>query len=364
MNLRRLALPQLAAVSLVALVGLGACSKPKAPAAKPPLQAVEAVRVRAPQGSAELSATGLLERRREMTLSFRIGGVMTALTVDEGDSVRAGQMLASLDPTSVAAADTRASVDVETARRELIRDQTLFDKGIISRQRLDDRLSAVKAAEAQASAAAFDRRWARLSAPASGVVLTRMAQVGEVVQPGQAVLRIADETSPLILRAPFPDRQVSRIKVGQSASIHIDGRPDAITGRVSRIGKSAGAQTGAVEVEIELPGLPGLRSGQVATAQIAVAAEAGSGASRVPAEAILEAKGLSAFVYVVDKGVARRRPVTFRGFDGDDALILGLGPDAQVITAGAGFISDGETVRVIDRSRLVAPAAQPASARP
>jgi RND family efflux transporter MFP subunit len=332
-----------------------ACGKAEKTAeVAPPPAAVEAVAVRSPQAGAVLTATGPLERRREMTLSFRIPGVITALNVDDGDTVRAGQVLASLDPAGVAAAEARASVDVERARRDLARDQALFEKGFVSAQRLDDRKSAVRSAEAGAGAAAFDRRWARLISPATGVVLQRTAQAGEVVQPGQAVLRIADETSPLTLRAPLADRDVSRVRPGQSASVRIDGLPAVVPGRVTRVGERAGPQTGAVDIEIELVGVHPLRSGQVATAQIAVAPMTGPAFARVPAEAILEAQGKRAFVLVVDGGVARRRVVSFGGFDGDDALIGGLAGDARVITAGAGFVSEGEKVSVVDPTRIAA----------
>lgn len=339
----------------VMVMAAAACNRAEPAAEATPPPAVEAVKVREPQGSGVLTATGPLERRREMTLSFRIPGVITRLTVDDGDVVRAGQVLATLDPAGVAAAEARASVEVERARRDLARDQALFDKGFVSRQRLDDRRSALKAAQASAGAAAFDRRWATLVSPAGGVVLQRAAQAGEVVQPGQAVLRIADESSPLTLRAPLPDRDVARVRVGQAASVRVDGLVTPIAGRVARVGERAGAQTGAVDVEIELSSAAGLRSGQMATAEISVpmAAEAPA-LARVPAEAILEADGKRAFVLVLDKGVARRRAVNFGGFDGDDALVGGLAPEARVITAGAGFVSDGEAVRVTDPARLTA----------
>lgn len=340
------------AVAAISLAATAACGKAEKVAEAPPPASVEAVAVRAPADSSTLVATGPLERRREMTLSFRIPGVITALDVDDGDVVRAGQVLATLDPAGVAAAEVRAGVEVERARRDLARDQALFEKGFVSRQRLDDRKSALRAAEAGAGAAAFDRRWARLVSPASGVVLQRTAQAGEVVQPGQAVLRIADETSPLTLRAPLADRDVSRVRVGQSASVRIDGLPAVVPGRVTRVGERAGPQTGAVDVEIELIGVHPLRSGQVATAEISVGAASAPTMSRVPAEAILEAKGNQAFVLVVEKDVARRRAVTFGGFDGDDALITGLPPQARVITAGAGFVGDGEKIQVIDPKRL------------
>lgn len=353
-RVRRFQRPRLVRAGAVAAAMLAAtaCSAPtQAPEATPPAS-VEAVEVRAPSDGATLTATGPLERRREMTLSFRIPGVITSLGVDDGDVVSAGQVLASLDPAGVAAAEAQARVEVERARRDLARDQALFEKGFVSRQRLDDRRSALEAAKASASAAAFDRRWARLVSPARGVVLERVAQAGEVVQPGQAVLRIADESSPLTLRAPLADRDVSRVKIGQAANVRIDGLPAVVPGRVSRVGERAGAQTGAVDVEIELIGAHALRSGQVATAEIAVGPPTAATMSRAPAEAILEAQGKRAFVLVVDKGVARRRSVAFGGFDGDDALISGLPPGTRVITAGAGFVGDGEKVQVVDPKRL------------
>jgi multidrug efflux system membrane fusion protein len=127
-----------------------------------------------------------------------------------------------------------------------------------------------------------------------------------------------------------------------------------LDGRVTRVGEAADTRTGAVTVEIELAGRPDLRSGQIASAQLSVRAAPTSGGAfaRVPAEAVLEAEGARAFVLRMDGGVARRTAVTFGGFDGDDALVSGLADGAQVITAGAGFVSDGEKVRVVDPAKL------------
>jgi RND family efflux transporter MFP subunit len=319
--------------------------------------AVQAVRVSAARPTADLQASGRIARRREMELSFRVAGVMTGLSVDAGDRIAAGQVLASLDPTGLAAAEQRASAELERARRDYARDQALFEKGFVSRQRLDDRASAVKGAEAGYNAAAFDRRWTRLVSPVSGVVLERLGQSGEVVQPGQTVLRVADEASPLVVRAPVPDRDAARIQVGATARVRLDESAPELVGRVSRIGESADMRTGAVDVEVELPAAPELRSGQIATVWIPVESQANAqlqSMARLPAEAILEAEGRQAAVLVVDaaSSTARRRAVTFGGFDGDDALVSGLPSGAQVITVGAGFVSDGEKVRVVDPARL------------
>lgn len=349
--MRTLPLQGLAGVALA--LGLAACGDEPAEETAPP-PAVQAVTAPAGSHQAAVVATGRIERRREMALSFRIGGVMTAMNVEAGDPVRAGQALASLDPAGVNAGQARASADVERARRDLERDRTLYEKGFVSKQRVDDRASALKVAQAGLDAAAFDRRWARLSSPADGVVLERLAQAGEVVQPGQAVLRVADLSSPLVLRVPIPDREVVRLRVGAPAQIKLAEGGAALTGRITRIGQQAGARTGAVEVEIELAVAPGVRSGQIATAEIAAAPSSGAAEQmvRIPAEAILEAQGASAHVFVIEGDIARRRPVRFGGFDGDDALVAGLPAGARIATAGAGFIGDGDKVRVIDPAAL------------
>ncbi len=350
----RTPLPPLAA--LLMTTALAACGgKPKTEAATQPTP-VEAALVAAPGAAGAVTGAGTLERRREMALSFRIPGVLTAMKVEAGDRVSAGQLVAAIDPAGVDARQQQTVADLERARRDIERDKTLFEKGYISRQRIDDRQSALKAAQAAYDAARFDRRWASLVSPASGVVLERRAQTGEVVAAGQVVARIADLSSPLVLRLPLSAREAARVRVGDVAQVRVEDLAEqTLTGRVTRVGEAADTRTGAISVEIELSAPPAaLRSGQVAHASLSVRAapSATTAYARIPAEAVLEANGQRAFVYRFDHGKARRTAVGFGGFDGDDALVSGLPDAAQVITAGAGFVADGEAVRVIDPKRL------------
>lgn len=324
-----------------------------------PLPTVEIVGLVAPNSGQTLSVTGALRRQREMVLSFRIPGVITGLTVDEGDEVSAGQVLARLDPAAVESRLRQAAADLDRARKDEARYVKLADAGIVSRQRAEAQSAAAASAQAAYDAAAFDRRWANLAAPSKGVILTRSAQTGEVVQPGQAVLSLADEASPLVLRVPLSDRDIGKIRLGASAAITLDALPNqTLTGSVSRIGQRAGAQSGAIDIEITLPPTAGLRSGLIASAKIdasgLAAASTMTAYSRVPAEAIMEADGKTALVLRFDPkgGIARQTKVTFGGFDGDDALIEGLASDTKVITSGAGLIADGQKVQVIDRASI------------
>jgi len=336
-------------------LALVSCGPAKTPPAPPPPQAVEAVAVASPRAASGITATGTLERRREMALSFRIAGVLTRVAVEAGDAVRAGQVLATIDPAGVDARQQSSSADLDKARRDLERAKILYAKGYVAKVRVDDAESAVRSATAAYSGAAFDRRWAQLVSPASGVVLERKAQAGEVVQPGQAVVSVADLNSPLVLRVPLPDREVAGIGVGAAVAVTVDALPgQTLTGHVTRVGQSADARTGSVIVEIEVAARPDLRSGQIASAHITsrAASTATTGFSRIPAEAVLEASSDKAFVLRLDGGKALRTPVRFGGFDGDDALVAGLADGTRVITAGAGFVSDGDRVTVTDPKAL------------
>ena len=244
-------LPLFASTALLAvtLAGCGAKSKADAPPAPTPVEAVE---VAAPGGAATVGGAGTLERRREMALSFRIPGVLTALRVEAGDSVRAGQVIAAIDPAGVDARQQQTAADLERARRDVERDKALFEKGFVSRQRIDDRQSALKAAQAAYDAARFDRRWASLVSPVSGVVLERRAQAGEVVAAGQVVARVADLSSPLVLRLPLAAREAARVRVGDVAQVRVDDLgAQPLAGRVTRVGEAADTRTGAVSEDGE-----------------------------------------------------------------------------------------------------------------
>ena len=208
----------LALTAALSLSGCGKKAAPKGAAAADTSPVVEVARVSTASGEHSITATGALKRVRESNLSFRIPGVITRLTVDEGDFVKAGQVIATVDPTAVDARLRQAAGDLERAKRDLARAEPLVERGAFSRQQVDDARTAAANAKAAYDSAAFDRRWATLTSPVSGVVLSRTAQNGEVVAAGQAVVQVADTNSPLALRAPVPRRGCRPAEGGRRGS--------------------------------------------------------------------------------------------------------------------------------------------------
>lgn len=334
-------MPVRSLIAAGALFALGGCGGSNAPAAESPRAPLVGVAAAAPASAAgAVRASGVIGYKRETPLSFNAPGIVTALTVDEGDVVRAGQRLAAARRTSVGANADESALARENAERQLARTQALFDQGFVSQAALDDaRLAASRA-----------RAGSAINAPAAGVILRRLAEPAQVVDAGQPVLLLGEVNSGIIVRASVSADDAARIRLADVAHVRIAGEA-ARPGRVARIGAKSNDATGAFEIEIALQEADGVRSGQVADVEIEAAAPPEARAALiVPALALLDARADQGVVFVVDaRGVARRRTVETAGLVQDHVLIVsGLRAGERVVASGAAYVRDGEPVRIAD----------------
>jgi RND family efflux transporter MFP subunit len=203
----------------------------------------------------------------------RIGGTLTRLSVDEGDHVRKGQVIAvvsdqrlKLETAGYAAQVAAAEAEATRARAELQRIDTLYEKGIYARARLEQAQAAARAAEGQLNAARAQRAASAevsgqgaVLAPASGRVLKADTPEGSVVSPGQTIVTIT--AGEPLLRLEIPEAQARGLKVGDTVAIVPEDLPGAAAaGTVSQIYPAVTA--GKVVADIAVPGLTGERVGQ------------------------------------------------------------------------------------------------------
>ncbi len=341
---------------LAAVVLLAACGEAPTPAEVAPQATAAPVRTAPAESVAlddEVRAVGLLVPRDELRLSFKVGGVLERVDVDVGDRVRAGQTLAVLKSTEVDAAVAQASEGVAKARRDLERARQLRLDEVATQEQVEDLTTAYNVARSSLQAAQFNARFARIEAPADGIVQQRLARASELVQGGQPVLVLGATNAGWIVRAALADRDAVRVNIGDGATLAFDAFPGrGFAGRVTRVGSSADPYTGTFEVEIEVaPEGARFARGLVAKVRIALEGTGDSTASTVvPVTALVEANGSAGTIYVVDagSGVARRRQVTLGSIVGERAVVVaGLAPGEQVITDGAAWLSDGRAVRVV-----------------
>lgn len=336
-------------VHLLPCLLLVACSPAPTPSSDN-TQPVRVIVVGAAPTAATVQATGQLGYQEETRLSFKTGGLIQQLTVEAGDRVRQGQVLARLDATEVEAGFRQAAAAADKARRDLQRAEQLYRDGVLAEQQVQDARTQLQQAEAALSAARFNREQSVIRAAGDGVVLQRLAEPGETVPPGAPILVLGRQDLGWIVRAGLSERDAVRVRVGDAASIRLRTRPDQVlTSQVRELGAASDPRTGTISATLPLLAVDGYLSGQIADIQIQVNTGVGDQALTVPLKAVLEGQGTQAHVYVVqeDQRVVRQN-ITLGDIRDDHVVVrAGLKPGMQVVSEGAAWLNPDSRVRVL-----------------
>ena len=208
-------------------------------------------------------------------------------------------------------------------------------------------------ARANVETARFNARFAKIEAPADGVVLQRLAEEDELVQAGEPVLVFGGTARGWVVKVALADRDAVRVDAGNAAVVEFDAFPgQRFPGRVSRIDSSADPLTGTFEAEIDVePQGQRFARGLVAKVELSLAGAGKAADTLVPVTALIEANGPDAAVFVLDEqtGVARRRSIEVGAIVGERVVVLrGLRAGEQVVTDGAAWLSEGAPVQLVD----------------
>ncbi|HEX5634261.1 MAG TPA: efflux RND transporter periplasmic adaptor subunit, partial [Gemmatimonadales bacterium] len=220
---------------------------------------------------------------------------------------------------------------------------------VTTRTQVDDAETAVRVARADYEMARFNRRYAVITAPASGTVLRRLARPGETVAPGAPVLLLASAGRGTVFRASVADRDLVRVREGDEALVRLDAYPGrSLVARVLEKGAAPSPVTGAYTLTLSLTNAGELPTGLVGTA--AIRTTGGERVRVVPTEALVEADGLEGTMFVLagDSATAERRKVTIAFVHPTQVGVAsGLDGARAVVTDGAPYLEDGEKVTVL-----------------
>ena len=327
----------------------------------------DVIRVRPVVIAQGLAVSGTLKAVNSAMVKARVSGELQALTVREGDAVKAGQVVARIDAGEVTlrlrqareqAASSRAQVEV--VQRQYDNNKALVDQGFISRSALDTSLANLNAsratfnaAQAAAEVAARSVKDAVLTAPISGLVSQRLAQPGERVGVDTRILEIVD-LSRLEVEVTLSAADASSVQVGQRALLQVEGSRAPIQAQVARINPSA--QSGSRNLLAYLAidnnnsasegGAPLLRQGLFAQGTLGTRESA---QLAVPTSAIRTDQP-TPYVQAVENGLLVYKPVVLglRGMAGSEAvtaITAGLNAEALVLRSTVGVLREGVKVR-------------------
>ena len=299
---------------------------------------------------------------RDATLAPQVPGVLLAVTVREGDPVRAGDVVARVDDAplrdtleAAVAAERRATSEAAFRHRAAERTRGLFDKGVASGQEAEaDEAAAVAAdaglAEAAAGVATARRRagWAELRAPFEGVVLRVLRRAGDAVDgsPATAVVEIA-ATWPVQVAADATAEALAVVVPGQRAEVtQRDGEVSPRPARVKRVARSVDGATGSGEVRLAMDD-PKAALVLGTSVSIRIVVREKTNVLTVPAAALRHGPGGAAEVVVVEDGKAAVREVTTGLADKDRVEIAsGLKVGDSVVVDDPVGLSEGTAVSV------------------
>lgn len=316
-----------------------------------------------PGGQEILAFPGDVRARQESTLSFRVAGRIATRHVDAGAQVREGTVLAELDPQDLGlqVQSTRALVrsaeaNLALAKAERDRYRALLDRKLVAQAAYDAQDNAWKAASAQAEQARAQldvtrnqAGYARLLAPADGVIATRLAEAGQNVAAGQAIFTLAADGEREIAIS-LPEHHIREFSVGQNVLVELWSRPgERVPGTIRELSPGADPLSRTYAARVAFDAVANhAELGQSARVYIGAAGEA---ALSVPLAAVTADAGTS-YVWVVDPAtsVLRRAPVQAGPYGEERVPILsGLTAQDWIVVAGAHLVREGQKVKPIDR---------------
>jgi RND family efflux transporter MFP subunit len=356
-QLETLAMPALVTVALIGLFCLlGGCGeKSAANNASAPVEEeyipVHTAAVQQRTIALPIHASGILSSSAEQRLSFKVGGVIRKIYVDEGDVVRPGQLLAILDKTEIDAQVAQAQQGLAKAERDLGRVEGLYKDSSATLELLQNATTGRDIAKETARIAQFNQQYAEIRATRGGKIIKKLMNEGEITGPGTPVFVLFETgKDDWVIKINVSDRDWARLNLGMAAKVTMDAYENtSFQGKVTDLAPAADPASGLYTVEIRIAP-QGKRFAPGLFAQVDITPSQSRPYTIIPIESIVEGNGKSAFVFALQPdGVSvRKMPVQIAFMEGNQVVVAGgLEQVQEVVTDGAPYLTEKKKVKKI-----------------
>jgi membrane fusion protein (multidrug efflux system) len=295
--------------------------------------------------SAFIETHGTLEAENEVDLVGRVSAPIVELAAEEGMAVRRGQLLARLDDAELRSRLEISRVALAEAELAWERAQQLNDSQLISPEEYEQDRTRYETARAQLEGDQIQIGYSEVRAPFTGLIVARYVDFAEQISPGTPLFRLSD-FDPLLCPIQVPERDLSRLEIGQSSYLEVEAWPaERFEAEVLRIRPVVDAATGTVRVTLAVEGRNKLRPGMFADVYVEIDRRQGT---LVMPKSALSVDSIGDTVYVAADGVANRREIELGFAEGDSVeAVSGLEEGEQVVVVGQDGLSDGTPVQIL-----------------
>jgi RND family efflux transporter MFP subunit len=294
-------------------------------------------------------ASGILSSEEEMKLSFKTGGIVEGVRVKEGDRVKRGAILASLNLSEINAQVNLARNGYDKALRDRNRVKSLYTDTVATLEQLQNAETALNLAKSNLDITLFNLEHSLIRAPGDGVILKQLVNQHELVAPGYPVFLFGITGEKWVVRSALSDRDIIRINPGDSAAVTFDAYAGIIfSAVVERISEMSNPMTGTYQTELNLDG-KGYRLASGFIAGVEIFPSQRESLVMIPVGAIVEADGRRGHIfYVTDSGTVKKSEVGIETLKGSEAAVKGIPPGvSEIVSEGAAYLRDGERVRIV-----------------
>jgi RND family efflux transporter MFP subunit len=298
-----------------------------------------------------IHTSGKLYTSTESKLSFKIPGIIAQIHADEGQMVKKGTLLASLDLVEMKAKVNQAQSAQQKAQRDLERAQRLYADSVVTLEQLQNAKTALEIASSDVKVAEFNLKHSTIYAPESGKILKRFAEEGELIGAGNPVFFYGANEEGWVLRAGVTDRQIIQLQIGDKATITFDAYPNKkFAAKVSEIEAVANPYTGTFEVEVQLEQSDvHLFSGFVG--KITIVPGIAREYSVIPIESLIEGDLNEGYIYSTDRqnNIATKHRIKIDKIIGNQMLVYsGLEGITEVVTYGAPYLTVNTIIEIVE----------------
>lgn len=315
--------------------------------------AVKVATIQQTTTSDNINASGLLTTSNEGRLGFKIGGVIQKIMVKDGEFFRKGQTLATLNTAEIDAQTEQAQLGLEKAKRDFSRASNLFRDSVATLEQVQNAKTGVDVAQKSLDVASFNRRYATIIATTDGFVVKKIANEGEVIAPGTPVLAIGETGTKAdwIVKAGVSDAEWSALRLNQRATVQFDAFPgQTFEAFISRKARAADLASGSFVVELTVR-LREFRNENVALGMFAkatIAADAPRTATTIPYDALIEANGNEAFVFVPNGNGVIKKAITIESFNQNVVVVRsGLENVREIVVSNSAFLNEQSAITII-----------------
>lgn len=197
--------------------------------------------------------SGNISSSKESKLSFKTGGIIKSIFVDEGDKVKKGQVLAKLDLKEIQEQVKQAAVGLEKAQRDYERVSNLYNDTVATLEQLQNTKSALDVAKATLNIAEYNLKYSSIIAPSDGIILKKFFEENEIAGTGYPIFYFASSEDFWRIQAGVSDKDIVKLKMGDEAKIYIDAYPGReCSANITRIANAPGEYTGLYEIELSI----------------------------------------------------------------------------------------------------------------